>query len=92
MSKQGMNRIDRTHTKPKNKQAAVPQIQGRAHTSDTKANPIIAGTSAPALKVYHSTPHKAEKPISDAYAAIDTDLARDNPENDLTAADIQDPE
>lgn len=92
MSKQGMNRIDRTHTKPKNEQAAVSQIQGRAHTSDTKANPIIAGTSAPALKVYHSTPHKAEKPISDAYASIDTDLARDNLENDLTAADIQDPE
>lgn len=85
-----MNRIDRTHTKPKNEQAAVPQIQGRAHTSDAKANPIIAGTSAPALKVYHSTPHKAEKPISDAYAAIDTDLARDNLENDLTAADLQD--
>lgn len=90
MSKQGMNRIDRTHVKPKNEQAAVPQIQGRAHTSDTKANPIIAGTSAPALKVYHSVPHKKEKPISDVYAVIDNDLARDNIENDLTAADLQD--
>lgn len=35
-------------------------------------------------KVWH------EKPISDAYRAIDTDLARDNLENDLTMADLQD--
>lgn len=31
-----------------------------------------------------------EKPISDAYAVIDNDLARDNLENDITAADLQD--
>ena len=33
-----------------------------------------------------------EKPISEAYPEIDTDLARDNIENDfdLTAADLQD--
>ena len=52
MSKQGMNRISRTHVKPRNEAAAVPEIQGKA-----KANPIIAGTHAPALKVYHSEPH-----------------------------------
>ena len=33
---------------------------------------------------------KIQKPISDAYPAIDTDLARDNLENDLTEADKQD--
>lgn len=33
---------------------------------------------------------KADKPIPDAYPAIDNDLARDNLENDLTAADLQD--
>ncbi|MBQ5321429.1 MAG: hypothetical protein J6K88_05190 [Oscillospiraceae bacterium] len=32
----------------------------------------------------------AEKPISDIYPAIDNDLARDNLENDITAADLQD--
>ena len=33
----------------------------------------------------------AEKPIpSDIYPVIDTDLARDNLENDLPAADLQD--
>lgn len=31
-----------------------------------------------------------EKPISAVYSVIDTDLARDNLENDITAADLQD--
>ena len=31
----------------------------------------------------------ADKPISDAYPVIDTDLARDNLENDTPAADLQ---
>ena len=33
---------------------------------------------------------KREAPISDVYPVIDNDLARDNVENDLTAADKQD--
>ncbi|MBQ3258908.1 MAG: hypothetical protein IJN61_02015 [Clostridia bacterium] len=32
----------------------------------------------------------AEKPISEVYPTIDNDLARDNLENDLPAADLQD--
>jgi len=32
-------------------------------------------------------PRRAEKPISDVYPVIDNDLARDNVENDLPAAD-----
>ena len=31
-----------------------------------------------------------DRPISDTYPVIDTDLARDNVENDLSAADLQD--
>lgn len=31
-----------------------------------------------------------ERPISATYPVIDTDLARDNLENDLSAADLQD--
>ncbi len=54
MAKQGMKRIDRTHTKPRNDQAAVPEIQGKAKHGKEKANPIIQGTKAPALKVYHN--------------------------------------
>ena len=90
MAKQGMKRIERTHTKPRNEQAAVPEIQGKAKSGKDKADPIIQGTSAPLQKVYHTTPHKAEKPIPDVYSTIDTDLARDNLENDITAADLQD--
>lgn len=39
---------------------------------------------------YHNGRFSQDKPISDAYAVIDNDLARDNIENDLTAADLQD--
>ena len=34
--------------------------------------------------------HTAERPISSVYPVIDTDLARDNIENDLSSADLQD--
>lgn len=93
MAKQGMKRPDVTHIKPKNEAAAVPEIQGRAKHGNVHANPIIAGTKAPSLKVYHTAPYsqaKKEKPVSGIYPAIDNDLARDNIENDLTAADLQD--
>ncbi len=90
MAKQGMNRPEWTHTQPKNTTAAVPEIQGKAKHGKVHANPIIAGSKPPAQKVYHTKPFSQEKPISAAYAVIDNDLARDNAENDLTAADSQD--
>lgn len=90
MAKQGMKRMDRTHVKPRNDAPAVPEIQGKAKSGKEKANPIIAGTEAPSQKVYHTVPHTKEKPVSSAYSTIDTDLARDNLENNLTAADLQD--
>lgn len=34
--------------------------------------------------------NQIEKPISSVYPVIDTDLARDNLENDLPAADLED--
>lgn len=43
--------------------------------------------------IYHYIPdldEDEEKPISGIYPVIDNDLARDNIENDLTAADLQD--
>ena len=33
---------------------------------------------------------KGEKPISPVYSVIDTDLGRDNVENDIPAADLED--
>ena len=90
MAKQGMKRPERTHTQSKNTAAAVPEIQGKANHGKAHVNPIISGTEAPSQKVYHTTPFEQEKPISKAYSVIDNDLARDNVENDLTAADLQD--
>lgn len=90
MSKKGMKRIDRTHTQPKNETAPVPELQGKAKHTKEKARPIIAGTQPPSQKVYHTVPFSAEKPISSVYSQIDTDLARDNLENDFPDADLQD--
>ena len=61
-----------------------PQIHVKAKSGKEKANTIIAGTSGATQKVWH------EKPISNAHGIIDTDLARDNLENDLPFADLQD--
>ena len=90
MAKQGMKRPEATHTKPRNEQAAVPEIQGKAKHGKKPAAPIVAGTDAPAQKVYHTAPYRHEKPISSVYKEIDTDLARDNLENDIPDADLQD--
>ena len=85
MAKQGMARPEWTHTEPRNAEPPVPEIQGKAKHGKEKANPIIAGTSGPHMRVWH------EKPISSrVYPVLDTDLARDNVENDLPAADLED--
>lgn len=85
MAKKGMKRIERTHTQPRNDVPPVPEIQGKAKSGKINANPIIAGTKAPSQKVYHT-----ERPISQSHLSFDTDLARDNLENDLSQADLQD--
>lgn len=94
MSKQGMKRPDYTHVKARNAVSPVPEIQGKAKHGNIPANPIIAGTTGAEQKVYHSTPHSkkkhSEKPVSPVYPVIDNDLARDNVENDIPAADLQD--
>ncbi len=94
MSKKGMKRPDYTHTQPRNTVSPVPEIQGKAKHGHNSANPIIAGTIGTEQKVYHTKPfprkEKAEKPVSHLYPVIDNDLARDNVENDIPAADLQD--
>ncbi len=90
MAKQGMKRPEYTHNHTTNAAAAVPEIQGKAKHGKVHVNPIIAGTYPPSQKVYHTKPYSKEKPVSNVYSVIDNDLARDNIENDLTAADLQD--
>ena len=86
MAKKGMKRPDRTHTQPRNRMDPAPELQGKAKHTKKGANPIIHGTAGASQKVFHS-----ERPIpADIYPVIDTDLARDNLENDLPAADRED--
>ena len=53
MAKKGMKRPEVTHTQPRNDVAAVPEIQGKAKHGNDRTNPIITGTEAPEMKVYH---------------------------------------
>ena len=53
MAKQGMKRPNVTHTKPRNDQAAVPELQGKAKSGKKDAAPIVGGTHSPSLKVWH---------------------------------------
>ena len=84
MAKKGMAHPDWTQLHPKNDASPVPQLQGKIKTGKKKANPIIAGTMGAQQKVWH------EKPMPEVYRELDTDLARDNIENDMTYADLQD--
>lgn len=103
MAKQGMKRPEVTHEHHHNMAADVGMIQGKAKHGHVRANPIIAGTAPPSQKVWHTQPYardsgyaavsvydELDKPISQAYAEIDNDLARDNLENDIPDADLQD--
>lgn len=84
MAKQGMKRPERTHPQPKNQMEPVSELQGRAKRGKQDARPIVSGTGGTDQKVFHT-----QLPIpSDVYPAIDTDLARDNLENDIPAADL----
>ena len=76
---------DLHHPQPHNDVSPVPVIQGKAKSGKKKANPIVSGTSGADQKVNHT-----EKPISKAYSVPDTDLVRDNLENDILAADLND--
>ncbi len=91
MAKKGMARPEWTHIQPRNAVPPVPELQGKAKHGKEPARPIIVGTEPPAQKVYHGTPiPKADRHSPDAYQILDNDLARDNLENDIPAADLQD--
>ena len=85
MAKKGMKRPERTHTKEKNTSAAVPELQGKQKSGRQSAKPIVSGTDAPAQKVWH-TENKDNS--TDRYEVFDSDLARENLENDTPAADL----
>ena len=83
MGKKGMKRPERTHTQPRNQLDPVPELQGKAKHAGAGARPVVSGTVGSNQKVFHT-----DRPIpGDVYPVLDTDLARDNLENDLPAAD-----
>lgn len=59
-------------------------IKNRRKPGTDKTHTLTTGTAVPEQKA------RIDRPISDVYPAIDNDLARDNLENDLTEADLQD--
>ena len=93
MAKRGMTRPGPSQ-QPHNRVSPVPEAQGRSKREKAPASPIIAGAAPPGREVCHTVPHTVrhggEKPISAAYPVIDNDLARDNVENHIPAADLQD--
>ncbi len=93
MAKQEMKRPEMNSGHKDDSIVGVQQLEGKAKHGKKNVRPIISGTHFPKQKVYHFDPHsqrRREDPISDIYPAIDNDLARDNIENDITAADLQD--
>lgn len=73
MAKQGMKRPDHTKLHLKNEVSPVPQIQGKARSGHSKANPIVAGTQGADLKVWHNV--------------FDNDLAIENLTEDIPPED-----
>ncbi len=90
MAKKGMKRNSYADSPSRDIETPVPEIQGKAKSGKLHANPIISGTSGASQKVWHNKSYSHEIPISDAYPVIDNDIARDNLENDIPFADLQD--
>ena len=83
MAKQGMTHPD-VPQGTRNEVSPVPQLQGKARSGKEKAKPIHPETTGANQKVWHV------KPISRAHGNLDTDPSRDNLENDIPFADLQD--
>lgn len=54
------------------------------------SQPQPTGPDRPKIKRRNAAHPRGDRPIPDVYPVIDNDLARDNLENDIPAADLQD--
>ncbi len=86
MAKQGMKRPEVSHTKHRNEVDPVPEIDGKSTQSKAKAEPPAIETEGADLEVFQ-TEHPSPGQV---YSAMESDLAKANLENDLSAADAQD--
>ena len=73
--------------KPKNKQYVKLSTESVMTNIPIYDNPVLRVAKASREQIMNGT---IDKPISEAHKDYDTDLARDNLENDNTAADLQD--
>ena len=89
MSKQGMEHYETVNTKSQNEQTDAPEIKVETKHGKIPPDPIISGSS-PFLKANDGISARHERQISDYYKEIDTDIARDNLENDIPEADLND--
>ena len=76
--------------KSKNSMSHVQETQGKVKHGKEKFDSNNAETVSLSQTIYNNKSHVKERPISSVYPVIDTDLARDNLENNLTEADFQD--
>lgn len=70
--------------------APIPGVRGKMNEGLEITDPVIDDVDAFSKNFYNDMLYTKERPISSVYPVIDTDLARDNIENDLSSADLQD--
>ncbi len=87
MAKQGMARPDWTK-RPRNSAAGAGD-SGEGQNYQNPSPPHHRRNLRPPAESLPQRPH-SERPISPAHGIIDTDLSRDNLENDIPAADLED--
>lgn len=88
VSNQDIKKFDNNYTQnnePSETEMFEKTMSGKVHEKSE-----VTGTSSVSKKVWKNKSYSHEVPTSSAYPAIDNDLARDNIENDIPAADLQD--
>lgn len=85
MAKKGVDPSERSIRSQK-QTTCVPEMQGEVKYSKKSTRAIAAGAFDSGHRRFDG-----ERPIpADIYPVIDTDLARDNVENDIPTADLED--
>ncbi|MBQ7974598.1 MAG: hypothetical protein IJ300_02795 [Clostridia bacterium] len=89
MSEQSSKKIKQPKTKSTNDAPLYPEVQRNIESGNTKYKSSDEDDED-TERIYFDQPNLSERHISDIYPVIDNDLARDNIENDLSSADLQD--
>ena len=71
--------------KKRNEASGAHAHKGKKHVRGGAGTAIVTGTDAPAQKVWHT---EAKENPTDQYDVFDSDLARENLENDTPEADL----